>query len=60
MLIKLYAVYTAERFVLQENFSETKNPRFIIESSFKSTAGYDGARTVIDNQGIYICRGHQQ
>ena len=40
------AVYTAERFVIQWNFSDLKNPRFIIESGFKSRAGYNGARTV--------------
>ena len=27
-------------------FSKSKNPRFIIKSSFKSRAGYNGARTV--------------
>ena len=40
------AVYTAERFMLHWNFSEPKNPRFIIESGFKSRAGNNGARTV--------------
>ena len=40
------AVYNAERFVMQWNFSDLKNPRFIIESGFKSRAGYNGARTV--------------
>ena len=40
------AVYTAERFVIHWNFSDLKNPRFIIESGFKSRAGYNGARTV--------------
>ena len=40
-------VYTAERFILQRNFSEPKNPRFIIESGFKSRAGHNGARTVV-------------
>ena len=44
--VKLDAVYNAERFILQGNFSESKNPRFIIESGFKSRAGYNGARTV--------------
>ena len=28
------------------NFPEPQNPRFIIESGFKSRAGYNGARTV--------------
>ena len=42
------AVYIAERFVIQWNFSDLKNPRFIIESGFKSRAGYNGARTVLD------------
>ena len=42
----LAAVYTAERFELQGNFFEPQNPRFIIESGFKSRAGYNGARTV--------------
>ena len=32
-------IYTAERFALQEFFSEPQNPRFIIESGFKSNAG---------------------
>ena len=32
---------------MQWNFSDLKNPRFIIESGFKSRAGYIGARTVI-------------
>ena len=41
------AVYTAERLVLHWNFSEPKNPRFIIESGFKSRASNNGARTVI-------------
>ena len=40
------AVYTAERFVIQRNFSDLKNPRFIIKSGFKSRAGNNGARTV--------------
>ena len=40
------AVYIAERFVIQWNFSDLKNLRFIIESGFKSRAGYNGARTV--------------
>ena len=40
------AVYTAERFVIPWNFSDLKNLRFIIESGFKSRAGYDGACTV--------------
>ena len=39
-------VYTAERFVLQEKNSEPQNPRFIIESGFKSRAVYNGARLV--------------
>ena len=30
------------------NFSEPQNPRFIIESGFKSRAGYNGARTVFN------------
>ena len=30
------------------NFSEPQNPRFVIESSFKSRAGYNGAR-MVDN-----------
>ena len=42
------AVYNAERFVMQWNFFDLKNPRFIIESGFKSRAGYNGARTVHD------------
>ena len=29
------------------NFSEPQNPRFIIESSFKSRAGHNGTGTVI-------------
>ena len=43
---KLAAAYIAERFVYTQNFSEPQNPRFIIESGFKSRAGYNGARTV--------------
>ena len=31
---------------ITRNFSEPKIPRFIIKSSFKSRAGYNGARTV--------------
>ena len=42
----LSAVYTAERFVLQKNFSGPQNPRFIIESGFKSRAVFNGACTV--------------
>ena len=42
----LAAVYIAERLELQGNFFEPQNPRFIIESGFKSRAGYNGARTV--------------
>ena len=45
---KLAAVYAAERFVYTKNFSEPQNPRFIIKSGFKSRAGYNGARTVVD------------
>ena len=32
--------------MIHRNFSDLKNPRFIIESGFKSRAGYNGARTV--------------
>ena len=46
MIVLQTAVYTAERFVIQWNFSDLKNPRFIIESGFKSRAGYDDTRTV--------------
>ena len=42
-------VYNAEWFILQGNFSEPKNLRFIIESGFKSRAGYNGARTVLSH-----------
>ena len=31
---------------ITRNFSEPQNPRFIIESGFKSRAGYAGTRTV--------------
>ena len=49
------AVYIAERFVIQWNFSDLKNPRFIIESGFKSRAGYNGVRTVVKKvKAIYI------
>ena len=34
---------------VQWNFFDLKNPRFLIESGFKSRAGYNGARTVIEN-----------
>ena len=40
------AVYIAERFVIHRSFSDLENPRFIIESGFKSRAGNNGARTV--------------
>ena len=46
LIVLQTAVYTAERFVIQWNFFDLKNPRFIIESGFKSRAGYNGARTV--------------
>ena len=46
IIIILAAVYIAERLELQGNFFEPQNPRFIIESGFKSRAGYNGARTV--------------
>ena len=42
------AVYVAERFIMHWNFSDLKNPRFIIKSGFKSRAGYNGARTVVN------------
>ena len=42
-------VYIAERSVIQWNFSDLKNPRFIVESGFKSRAGYNGTRTVYEN-----------
>ena len=32
---------------ITRNFSEPQNPQLIIESGFKSRAGYDGARTVV-------------
>ena len=46
-------------FILQsgfitKNFSEPQNPRFIIESGFKSRAGYNGARTV--HKHLYLIR----
>ena len=40
-------VYAAERFILHWNLFDLRNPRFIIESGFKSRKGYNGARTVI-------------
>ena len=40
------AVYIAERFVIHRSFSDLENPRFIIESGFKSRAGNNGAHTV--------------
>ena len=48
------SVYIVERLVLQAIYALLKeilqlwgqNPRFIIESDFKSRAGYNGARTV--------------
>ena len=48
------AVYIAERFVIQWNFSDLKNPRFIIESGFKSRAGYNGARTVYTFLAVWL------
>ena len=48
IIIILAAVYIAERLELQGNFFEPQNPRFIIESGFKSRAGYNGARTVYE------------
>ena len=33
---------------ITRNFSESQNPRLIIESTFKSRAGYNGAHTVYD------------
>ena len=55
------AVYIAEPFIIQWNFSDLKNPRFIIESSFKSRVGYNGARTyklvddIRQNVNIFQC-----
>ena len=40
-------VYITERFIFTRNFVGSQNFRFIIESSFKSRSGYNGARTVI-------------
>ena len=48
LIVLQTAVYIAERFIIHWNFSDLKNPRFIIQSGFKSRAGYNGARTVID------------
>ena len=45
-MIILAAVYISERFELQGNFFEPQNPRFIIESGFKSNAGWDGTRMI--------------
>ena len=53
LIVLQTAVYTAERFEMPRNFSDLKNPRFIIESGFKSRAGYNGARTVF-NRDIYL------
>ena len=47
------AVYTAERFIIQWNFFCLKNLRFIIESGFKSRAGYNGARTVCAKSAFF-------
>ena len=47
LIVLQTAVSTAEQFIIQWNFFNLKNPRFIIESGFKSRAGYNGARTVI-------------
>ena len=57
IIIILAAVYIAERFELHGNFFELQNPRFIIESGFKSRAGYNGARTVYltEYQDKVIC-----
>ena len=54
------AVYIAERVVLQGNFSEPKNPRFIIESGFKSRAGNNGARTVYDHKKYALLIKHNE
>ena len=57
LIVLQTAVYTAERFIIQWNFSDLKNPRFIIESGFKSRAGYNGARTVFWYSIYIISRG---
>ena len=44
--VKLAAVYIADRLVFPRNFSKPQNSRFIIESGFKSRAGYVCTRTV--------------
>ena len=41
--------------MLHWNFSEPKNPRFIIESGFKSRAGNNGARTVVKSPETTLC-----
>ena len=39
---------------IPRNFSEPQNPQFIIESGFKSRAGYNGARRVVRHNYIII------
>ena len=48
------AVYNAERSVIQWNFFGLKNPRFIIESGFKSRAGYNDTRRVGKLNAAYL------
>ena len=46
LIIIQTAVYAAERFTMHWNFSDPTNPRFVIESGFKSRAGYNGVCTL--------------
>ena len=52
-MLKIAEVYIAEWFIFTRNFFESQNPRFIIESGFKSRAGYNGARTVVSFQTLH-------
>ena len=44
--------YIAKRFVLQETFKRTQNPRLINKSGFKSRAGYNSTRTVFKVENL--------
>jgi hypothetical protein len=47
LIVLQTTVYTAERFVIQWNFFDLKNPRFIIESGFKSRAVSNQERVIM-------------
>ena len=47
--------YTAEQFVIHtRNFSDSQNPRIIIENGFKSRVGFNGACRVFTNDILHV------